>query len=60
MLAAVEVDGKKVPERVTAVRDAVQGRLQDLEQSSDHHAEKDHLKATLTHLDVLLAESREW
>ena len=59
-LAAAEADGKKVPERVSAVRDAIRGRLQDLEQSSDHRAERDQLKATLTHMDVLLAESRDW
>ena len=59
-LVAAEVDGKKIPERIAAVREAIRGRLQDLEHSSDHHAERKQLKHTLTKLDVLQSESREW
>ena len=60
LVAATEVDGKKIPERVAAVREAIRGRLQDLEHSRDHHSERKQLKDTLIHLDVLQTESREW
>jgi hypothetical protein len=54
MLAATEVDGNKIPERIAAVREAIRGRLQDLEHSSDHHAERKQLKDSLIHLDYRL------
>jgi hypothetical protein len=60
MLAAKEVDGEKVPERVAAVREAIRGRLQDLEGDSDHHEERVYLKSTLGKLDVLEAEAQTW
>ena len=60
VIAAKEVDGKKVPYRVAAVREAIRGRLQDLEGDSDHHEERVNLKTTLAHLDVLEAEARMW
>lgn len=60
MIAAKEVDGKKVPDRVDAVREAIRGRLQDLEGDSDHHEERVNLKSTLARLDVLEAEARRW
>ena len=60
LLATMEVDGKKMPERIATVRKAIRGRLQDLAQSSDHHAEKQTMETTLKSLDTLEAESREW
>jgi hypothetical protein len=60
MLAAVEVDGKKMPERVAAVRETIRARLKDLEQSSDHHAERRYMKKTLETLVTLEAEARRW
>jgi hypothetical protein len=56
-LAATESDGEKIPEKVAAVRAAIRGRLQDLERSSDHHAEREQMKTTLARLDVLEAEA---
>ena len=58
--AVMEVDGKKMPDRLSAVREAIHERLQDLERSSDHHAERARMKAALERLKVLESESREW
>ena len=59
-LAALEGDGKKMPERIAAVREAIRGRLQDLAQSSDHHMERERMQTTMKNLDVIEAESKEW
>ena len=60
LLAATEVEGKKMPERVAAVRSAIRGRLQDLETSSDHHEERVKLASTLERLDSLEADAQKW
>ena len=60
LLAAIEVDGKKMPGRIATVRKAIRGRLRGLAQSSDHHGEKQKMETTLKNLDVLETESREW
>ena len=60
LLAAVEVDGKKMRERIAAVREAIQARLQDLAQSSDPHEERQNLGRTLRKLDVLEADAQKW
>lgn len=60
LLAAKETDRKKMPERIAAVRGAIRGRLQELAQSSDHHAERQKMETTLKNLDVLEAESQKW
>lgn len=60
LLAATEVDGKKVPVHVAAVRTAIRRRLQDLETSSDHHEERVILTRTLERLDSLETDAREW
>ena len=59
-LAALEVDGEKMPERIAAAREAVRGRLLDLAQDSDHHAEREGMRRALRNLDVIQAESKEW
>ena len=38
--AALEVDGQKMPQRIVMAREAVAGRLKNLEGDSDHHAER--------------------
>jgi hypothetical protein len=58
--AAMETDGMKVPQRVAAVKEAIQGRLQDLEQSTDHHNEREQMKMTLPRLDSLEADAQRW
>ena len=60
MLAAKEVDARKVPQRVAAVREAIRARLQDLQGDSDHHEERAYLATTLGKLDVLESEARRW
>lgn len=60
VLAAKEIAGKRMPERVAAVREAIRGRLQDLEQSSDHHAERRRLETALRALNVLEADAEKW
>ncbi len=60
MIAAKEVDGKKVPDRVDAVREAVRGRLQDLETSSDYQEERVRLASTLERLDSLETDAQKW
>lgn len=59
MLAAMEVDGRKMPERIIAVRETIRARLDDL-LGSGHYEERQHLKNTLEKLDALEAEAREW
>jgi hypothetical protein len=60
VLAAVEADAKKLPERIAGARTAVRERLKELEQSSDHHAERRRLAGALRILDVLESESQNW
>lgn len=60
MLAAVEVDGKKMPARVGAVREAIRARLEDLRWDSDHHEERQYMEKTLERLNALEAEARNW
>ena len=56
VLSAVEGDGKKIRGRIAGARTAVRERLKELEQSSDHHAERHRLAGALKILDVLEAE----
>jgi hypothetical protein len=60
LLATTEVDGRRVPERVAAVREAIRARLQDLETSSDHHEERVRLASTLKRLGWLEVEAQKW
>ena len=60
LLAAIEVDGKKIHARIGLAREAIRERLQALEQKNKHRAEREQLQLTLTRLDVLQAESLEW
>jgi hypothetical protein len=58
--AALEVDVQKMPERIVAARDAVAGRLKDLEGDSDHHAERHEIQTALAALSCLEIETRIW
>ena len=58
--AVLEVDGRKMPERISAARDAIRGRLRDLQGDSDHHEERDRLEYALNALKVLTTESQAW
>jgi hypothetical protein len=58
--AALEVDGQKMPQRIVAARQAVAGRLKDLEGNSDHHAERHEMQSALAALTNLEDETRIW
>lgn len=60
ILAMTEVDGKRMPERVAAVRTAIRECLQDLQTSSNHHEERIRLASTLERLDSLQADAQKW
>ena len=55
--ALVELDRKKLPERVVASETAILIRLQAISQSSDHHAERQAIEDALTALRVLKREN---
>lgn len=57
--AALEVDKAKMPERLSAARRAIQGRLQDFVQTSDHD-ERKRIKIALKNLNALEIESQTW
>jgi hypothetical protein len=58
--AALEVDGQKMPERIVTAREAVAGRLKDLEGNSDHHAERHEMQSALAALTNLEDETHIW
>jgi hypothetical protein len=51
--ALVELDRKKLPERVVASETAIFNRLQAISQSSDHQAERQAIEDALAALRVL-------
>jgi predicted ATPase with chaperone activity len=55
--ALLEVDSQKVPQRVAAAREAIAGRLRDLEHDSDHHAERSKIEKVLKLLDILASDA---
>ena len=59
-LAVLEVDGRKMPERISAARDAIAGRLRAMEGDSDHHGERERIEDALHALKVLTTESQAW
>ena len=56
----LEVDGHKMPERITATRQAISGRLHDIEHNSDHHAERQQIENALRALSVVEVELQQW
>ena len=58
--AVLEVDGRKMPEQISAARDAIRGRLREMDGDSDHHEERDRLEQALTALKTLTTESQAW
>ena len=58
--AALEVDGHKMPGRIVAARQAVAGRLKDLEGNSNHHAERHEMESALAALNCLEDEVKIW
>jgi len=60
MQTILEVNGQKMPERITATRQAIIGRLRDLQHDSDHHAERDQIENALRARSVLEGEVQHW
>jgi hypothetical protein len=56
----LEVNGRKMPERITATRQAISVRLRELEHDSDHHAERHQIENALRALSVLEIETQGW
>ena len=59
-LAALEVDGKKMPERVAAARETIRERLDALSRNGNHHEDRRRLTNALKTLDVLETDARNW
>ena len=55
----LEGNGYKMSQRITATRQAISGRLHDLEHDSDHHAERYQIENALKALSVLEAETHQ-
>jgi hypothetical protein len=60
MQTILEVNGQKMPQRINATRQAIAGRLHDLEHDSDHHAERHQIESALRALSMLEDEVKEW
>ena len=60
MQTILEVNGQKMPERINATRQAIAGRLHDLEHDSDHHAERHQIESALRALSMLEGEVQDW
>jgi hypothetical protein len=56
----LEVNGEKMPKRISATRQAIAGRLRDLEHDSDHHAERHQIENALRALAELEVETQRW
>jgi hypothetical protein len=56
----LEVNGQKMQERIAATRQAIAGRLQDIEHDSDHHGKRHRIENALTALSQLEVETRQW
>jgi hypothetical protein len=56
----LEVNGHNMPERIAATREAIAGRLRNLEHDSDHHMERHKVEKALTALKTPEAETRNW
>ncbi len=56
----MEGDPQKIPERIADTREAIAGRLRDLEHDSDHHSERHRIEDALFALAVLEREMKGW
>jgi hypothetical protein len=56
----LETDAQKMLERAATARQAIAGRLRDLEGDSDHHTERHRMETALKALETLESESRNW
>ena len=56
--AVLEVDGRKMPERISAAHDAIREKLQEMAGDSDHPVERARLEHALHALKVLTTETQ--
>lgn len=54
--AVLEVDPRKLPERVVAAKEAVQLRLKEIQGDTDHHTERQQIEDALNNLRTLERE----
>jgi hypothetical protein len=54
--AILEADSQKIAERISEARQAIAGRLRDLEHDSNHHTERQRMDDALRLLTILEAE----
>jgi cell division protein FtsB len=59
-LAALEVDKARMVERLSAARQAIQRRVNDLDQSNEHHDERTRMGIALMNLKSLEDDSQTW
>ena len=59
-LAVLEVDRRKMAERISTAREAITGRLREIEGNSDHREERDILEHARNALKVVTTESQRW
>ena len=60
MQTILEVNGQKMPELISATRQAIAARLRDLEHDSDHHTERHQIENALKALSALEVEIQQW
>jgi hypothetical protein len=60
MQTVQEVSAQKMPELIAATRQAIAGRLRDLEHDGDHHAERHQIESALRALSILEGEVQDW
>jgi hypothetical protein len=59
MQTILEVNGQKMPELISATRQAIAARLRDLEHDSDHHTERHQIENALKALSALEVEIQQ-
>jgi hypothetical protein len=59
-LAVLEVDRRKMPERISAAREAIAGKLREMQDECKHREERDRLEHVMDALETLRAESEMW
>jgi hypothetical protein len=59
-LAMLEVDSRKMPDRISSARESIAGRLQEVNGYSVDREERDRLEHALNALKILTTESQTW
>jgi hypothetical protein len=59
-LAALEVDGQKMSDRISTARKAITRRLGEIDGENDHQEERKRLEHALDTLKALTTETQAW